>query len=127
MDVAGRPAPIDGHAGAAPAKAAGSIAQPSVPGLEASACMSFAPTHGHLNRTVYIDAGHGGLDPGVVGATASGRIVLEKDATLAVALRLPTLLRAEGFGGLLSPTPDTPGLHLTAAPPPHGALTPRPD
>jgi N-acetylmuramoyl-L-alanine amidase len=123
MDAAGRPAPIGGHAGAAPAKAAGSIAQASVPGLEASACMSFAPTHGHLNRTVYIDAGHGGLDPGVVGTTASGRIVLEKDATLAVALRLESLLRADGFAVVMSRTQDTTVRKLAAADSSYGAIT----
>ena len=53
--------------------------QPALAGLEAGACMSFAPTHGRLNKTVFVDAGHGGLDPGVVGTSASGRTVQEKD------------------------------------------------
>jgi N-acetylmuramoyl-L-alanine amidase len=123
MDVAGRPAPIGGHTAAAPANAGGAIAQPSVPGLEGSACMSFAPTHGHLDRKVYIDAGHGGLDPGVVGTTTAGRTVLEKDATLAVALRLSGLLRADGFGVVMSRTRDTTVLKLTAADSSYGAIT----
>jgi N-acetylmuramoyl-L-alanine amidase len=123
MDAAGRPAVIGRHSADAPAKAAGSIAQPVVPGLEASACMSFAPTHGHLNRTVFIDAGHGGLDPGVVGTTASGRTVLEKDATLAVALRLASLLRADGFAVVMARTQNTTVLKLSSADSSYGAIT----
>ncbi len=104
-------------------KAAGAIVQPSLPGLESGACMSFGPTHGHVDRTVYIDAGHGGLDPGVVGTTASGRAVLEKDATLAVALRLAGLLRADGFGVVMSRTQDTTVLKLSAADSSYGSIT----
>jgi N-acetylmuramoyl-L-alanine amidase len=123
MDSAGQAAPIGGHTAAAPVKAGGAISQPSVPGLEDSACMSFAPTHGHLDRTVYIDAGHGGLDPGVVGTTASGRTVLEKDATLAVALRLASLLRGDGYGVVMARTKDTTVLKLSAADSYYGAIT----
>jgi N-acetylmuramoyl-L-alanine amidase len=123
MDVVGRPAPIGGHAAGAPEKAGGAVSQPSVPGLESSACMSFAPTHGHLDRTVYIDAGHGGLDPGVVGTTASGRMVLEKDATLAVALRLSGLLRADGYAVVMARTKDTTVLRLSGADSSYGAIT----
>jgi N-acetylmuramoyl-L-alanine amidase len=123
MDAAGQPSPIGGHTAAAPPKAAGSISQPSVPGLEESACIAFGPTHGHLDRTVYIDAGHGGLDPGVVGTTAAGRTVLEKDATLAVALRLASLLRADGYGVVMARTKDTTVLKLSAADSYYGAIT----
>jgi N-acetylmuramoyl-L-alanine amidase len=123
MDSAGQAAVNAGHTPAASVKAAGSISQPSVPGLESGACMSFAPTHGQIDRTVYIDAGHGGLDPGVVGTTASGRAVLEKDATLAVALRLAGLLRADGFGVVMSRTQDTTVLKLAAADSSYGSIT----
>src|SRR3977135_1503309 len=58
--------------------------QLSIPGAEAGACMSLPATQGGSGQTVFIDAGHGGLDPGVVG-TVAGHQVLEKDATLAVA------------------------------------------
>jgi N-acetylmuramoyl-L-alanine amidase len=44
-------------------------------------------------RTVVIDAGHGGDDPGAIGAGG----LREKDVTLAVALDLEERLRARGF------------------------------
>src|SRR5712691_3139317 len=52
-----------GHVNAADVavKAAGSVVKPLVPGLEESACVGYASTHGHLDQTVFIDAGHGGL------------------------------------------------------------------
>src|SRR5258708_12807193 len=75
-----------------------------LPGLEAGACVSLAPTRAGSGQTVFIDPGHGGMDPGVVGGT-SGRRGLEKDATLAVAARLTT------------PPPQAP--HPLALPPTH--------
>lgn len=44
------------------------------------------------NRTVVIDAGHGGPDPGAVGKTK----VLEKDVTLAVAKRVEAFIQQGG-------------------------------
>jgi N-acetylmuramoyl-L-alanine amidase len=87
--------------------AADPVTQLSVPGIEESACISSPPTRGRLGRTVFVDAGHGGLDPGVVGAPAGGRHVLEKDATLAVATRLTALLRADGYRVVMARTQDT--------------------
>jgi len=124
MDSPSLAAANRGHIAAAPLKAADSVPQqPLVPGLEESACVSFAPTHGHPDRTVYIDAGHGGLDPGVVGTTASGRTVLEKDAALAVALRLAGLLRFDGYRVVMARTQDTTVLKLSAADSIYGAIT----
>src|SRR5580765_3041252 len=51
------------------------------PGAEAGACLSFAPGGPPNGRTVFLDPGHGGLDPGVV-AFVAGKQVLEKDLTL---------------------------------------------
>lgn len=44
------------------------------------------------DRTVLIDAGHGGVDPGAVGVSK----VLEKDITLAVSKRLQVLVQQSG-------------------------------
>jgi N-acetylmuramoyl-L-alanine amidase len=71
---------------------------------------------------VFIDPGHGGLDPGVVGGT-SGRRVLEKDATLAVGMRLSTLLRADGYRVVMARTRDSTVIKLKAADSVLGSLT----
>jgi N-acetylmuramoyl-L-alanine amidase len=92
-------------------------------GLAAGACMSFAPaTSGAGGRTVFIDPGHGGPDPGVVGV-ASGAKVLEKDVTLAVATRLVALLRADGYRVVMSRVADSAVARLGPADTISGALT----
>jgi N-acetylmuramoyl-L-alanine amidase len=53
-------------------------------------------------RRVVVDAGHGGHDPGAIGP---GR-VREKDVTLAMARRLASRLRAEGFEVVLTRNGD---------------------
>ncbi|HSS92394.1 MAG TPA: N-acetylmuramoyl-L-alanine amidase, partial [Candidatus Dormibacteraeota bacterium] len=95
-----------------------------MPGLEDGACVSFAPTQGHTGQTVFIDAGHGGRDPGVVASSNSGRPVFEKDATLAVAIRLASLLRADGYTVVMARTNDTTVVKMSAADMTSGALTP---
>ena len=102
---------------------AGAITQLPLPGAEAGACMSYPPTHGRLGKVVFIDPGHGGLDPGVVGPTADGHTLLEKDATLAVASRLATLLRDDGYTVVMARTEDTTVITLSASDSVHGALT----
>lgn len=66
--------------------------------------MSFSPTSGQPAATVFIDAGHGGPDPGAVGVTVAGKTVHEADETLRVALDTVALLRAGGFRVVLSRT-----------------------
>jgi N-acetylmuramoyl-L-alanine amidase len=85
--------------------------------------MSFAPTHGRLNKTVFVDAGHGGLDPGVVGTSIGGRTVQEKDSTLAVATRLMVLLRNDGYVVVMARTQDTTVIKLAATDSNYGAIT----
>lgn len=99
-----------------------SPSQVDLDGLQAGACMSFAPTSGDAGKTVFLDAGHGGPDPGVVGV-ARGRQVLEKDATLAVATRLTTLLRSDGYRVVMSRTTDSSVTSLAAKDTVNGALT----
>lgn len=54
-------------------------------------------------KTIVIDAGHGGKDPGAVGPTG----LVEKDVTLDVARRLQRRLERQGFLVLLTRTDDT--------------------
>src|SRR5260370_10558038 len=97
----------EGGVGGVQIKPAVSVSRPLLPGLEDGACVSLSPTSGHVGQTVFIDAGHGGLDPGVVGATAAGNQVLEKEATLAGASRPAGLVRAGGDSVGMARTRDT--------------------
>ncbi len=91
-------------------------------GLSSGACMSFSPSGAGNGRTVFIDPGHGGLDPGVV-ASSGGQPVLEKDATLGVATRLAALLRGDGYRVVMSRTEDTSVVKLSASDSVTGSLT----
>ena len=122
MDYAGQGV-ANANSAAVQVKPSEPVSRVVLPGLEDGACMSFASTNGHVDQTVFIDAGHGGLDPGVVGATAAGHQVLEKDAALAVASRLAALLRADGYGVVMSRTRDTTVIKLAAADSNYGAIT----
>jgi N-acetylmuramoyl-L-alanine amidase len=66
------------------------------------ACVAFPPTAGDRQTTVFLDAGHGGPDPGAVGDA-----VQEKTATLSVVLDVTTLLQENGYRVVLSRTTDT--------------------
>jgi N-acetylmuramoyl-L-alanine amidase len=90
------------------------VTQVTLPGLETGACISYPPTQGKQDRTIFLDPGHGGLDPGVVGTTSDGRQLLEKDATLAVATRLTAGLRAAGYRVVMARTQDSTVLKLSA-------------
>ena len=74
--------------------------------FEPGACVEYPPTSGDRKLTVFLDAGHGGLDPGGVGTTESGQTVYEADETLPVELDTMKLLRAEGFTVVVSRTRD---------------------
>lgn len=110
---ASRPAQATTINAGLPASAA--VTQVAVPGLESGACLSYAPTQGNQDRTIFLDPGHGGLDPGVVGAASDGHQVLEKDATLGVATRLTALLRAAGYRVVMARTEDSTVVKLSAA------------
>jgi N-acetylmuramoyl-L-alanine amidase len=78
------------------------VSAPPVGGLDPAvfspgACIAYAPIDGDRHLTVFLDAGHGGLDPGATGTTESGRTIYEADETLAVELDAAVLLRRGGF------------------------------
>ncbi len=70
----------------------------------AGACEEFKPTAGDRGQTVFLDAGHGGSDPGGVGTSESGSTIYEADETLPVELDAMALLRARGFTVVVSRT-----------------------
>jgi N-acetylmuramoyl-L-alanine amidase len=87
------------------------------------ACEAFEPTKGDRRETVFLDAGHGGIDPGGVGTTQSGRTIDEADETLPVELDAMALLRAKGFRVVVSRTRATTVVRLSAADASGGVLT----
>jgi N-acetylmuramoyl-L-alanine amidase len=79
------------------------------------ACMAFPPTDGDRHQTVFLDAGHGGIDPGGVGSTESGATVKESTVNLAVELDAMAILRAQGYRVVVSRTQNTTVARLTTA------------
>jgi N-acetylmuramoyl-L-alanine amidase len=90
----------------ASAPAGGHAVDPAV--FEPGSCRSFGPTAGDRHQSVFLDAGHGSIDPGSVGVTESGQTVYEATETLAVELDTLALLRAAGFTVTVSRTRDSP-------------------
>jgi N-acetylmuramoyl-L-alanine amidase len=76
------------------------------------ACVAFPPTTGNRHLTVFLDAGHGGADPGAVGITTTGQVIYEADETLPVVLDTTTILRRMGFRVVVSRTGPTSVLRL---------------
>ena len=72
--------------------------------FEPGSCVEFAPTAGDRHLTVFLDAGHGGIDPGGVGETESGATIYEEDETLPVELDTARLLEGKGFTVVVSRT-----------------------
>jgi N-acetylmuramoyl-L-alanine amidase len=87
------------------------------------ACMAFPPTSGNQHETVFLDAGHGGIDPGGVGSTESGQPVDEAGVNLAVELDTMAILRAQGYRVVVSRTQNTTVTKLTRGDVSGGVLT----
>ena len=100
---------------------AGQAVDPSA--FSATACMAFPPTVGSRHLTVFLDAGHGGIDPGAVGITESGQRIDEADQTLPVEMDAMAILRREGFEVVVSRTAATSVVRLTAGDVSDGELT----
>ena len=64
---------------------------------------------------MFLDAGHGGIDPGGIGETESGRRVAESEVNLPVELDTMQLLHADGFRVVVSRTKETTVARLTSA------------
>ena len=125
MQVAGMAAPIASPSSKVTPAQVGASQKPANvaagPATTQGTCVSLPSGGAHQSsQTIFIDAGHGGPDPGVVGTTASGP-VREKDLTLAVSERLSTLLRDDGYRVVMSRTGDS---FVAPGAPAGGYLTP---
>ena len=96
--------------------------QVPISGLESGACISYPAVNGRSKKTVFIDPGHGGSDPGVV-ASVGGRHAFEKDATLAAANRLSAILRADGYRVVMARTRDSSVVKLSPDDTADGSMT----
>lgn len=115
------PASRDGSSRQLAATPAGNPVNPRE--FATGACQSLPPISGNRHLTVFIDAGHGGIDPGAVGTTESGQTVEEADLTLPVELDTAAILRRAGFTVVVSRTGASTVTRLSAADVANGALT----
>lgn len=78
-------------------------------------CIAYPPTRGDRHVTVFLDAGHGGRDPGGVGHTSSGQAIAEAPINLAVTDDARRLLSAAGFRVVVSRTRNSSVVRLSPA------------
>lgn len=115
-------ASIDLHPEAA-RKPSASPPASSLTSLSAGACKALKPTGKSRDRVIFIDPGHGGLDPGVAGRSPTGTPLKESVVALAVADELSRQLRADGYGVVLSRSADTSVLSFDPGDTAGGSLT----
>ena len=79
------------------------------PEFAPGACLEFTPGRNGAHRagTVFIDAGHGGIDPGGTGHAQGGAPVTESAVNLAVAMDAMKLLTGDGYRVVVSRTGPT--------------------
>jgi N-acetylmuramoyl-L-alanine amidase len=96
-----------------PSSAAPSSSQSIDPrAFSPGACVAFSSSGPARRQTVFVDAGHGGRDPGAVGAAEGGRTITEAAQTLPVELDTMAILRSAGFRVVVSRTRDGSVLRL---------------
>jgi N-acetylmuramoyl-L-alanine amidase len=83
--------------------------------FSSGACVAYPARSDSRGETVFLDAGHGGIDPGAVGSTESGQPVYEADVTLPIELDAMRLLTAAGFRVVVSRTRAESVVRLTNA------------
>jgi N-acetylmuramoyl-L-alanine amidase len=88
-----------------------------------AACLGFQPAGRWNGVTVFLDPGHGGVDPGAT-PTVGGRLIPEKQVTLAVAVRALALLRGSGYRVVMSRVRDSTVARVGAAALHQGRLIP---
>jgi N-acetylmuramoyl-L-alanine amidase len=76
--------------------------------FEPGSCVLLTPTVGNRHLRVFIDAGHGGSDPGGTGKRMSGQTISEAPLNVRVAKDAALLLRRDGFSVVLSRTGSNP-------------------
>jgi N-acetylmuramoyl-L-alanine amidase len=91
-------------------------------GLTPGTCIEYRAAKAG-RKTVFVDPGHGGLDPGAVGTDSSGKQVAEKTLTLAVGLDLAHRLLADGYNVVMARTQDVNVARMTAADQLSGSMT----
>ncbi len=109
------------HASTGEGQEAGTPLDPAT--FATGSCLAYQPTAGNRHLTVFLDAGHGGIDPGGVGTTQSGATIDEATLNLPVELEVSNLLRAKGFRVVVSRTTDSTVLRLDPADESGGELT----
>jgi N-acetylmuramoyl-L-alanine amidase len=87
------------------------------------ACVAYPPTSGDNGKIVFLDAGHGGIDPGGVGYTSSGAEVGEATVNLSIELLAAADLRARGYEVVVSRSGSTGVARLGPADVDGGLLT----
>jgi N-acetylmuramoyl-L-alanine amidase len=120
---------LRGHQAAHSAANGGYPDGPSPPGqaidpalFSRGACMAYAPVNGDRHETVFLDAGHGGIDPGGVG-TEDGTTVAESTVNLPIEMDTMEILRAQGYRVIVSRTANTSVTKLSPADVIDGTLT----
>lgn len=79
------------------------VADGPLPGEDTTVSVDWVETLTQTGKTVVLDAGHGGEDPGAVSAFSGAK---EKDITLAIVLETKKLLESDGYTVILTRSED---------------------